>query len=58
MKDSSVNPDKSNVEHLEVYEYDSMNGVISEAGNEHDLGLQGKVLNDLGLTRVLVERRF
>ena len=31
-----VGPGKNNVEHVGVYEYDLMNGIISKAGNSHN----------------------
>ncbi len=37
MRDLSVNPAKSNIEHRKVYEYDLMNEVISEAETNYDL---------------------
>ena len=32
----SVGPGKNNVEHVKIYEYDLMNGIISKAGSSHD----------------------
>lgn len=35
--DPSMNPTKGNFEHRELYEYDLMDGLISEAGTNYDL---------------------
>ena len=32
----SVGPGKNNVEHVKVYGYDLMNGIMFKAGNSHD----------------------
>ncbi len=37
MRDLSVNPAKSNIEHRKVYEYGLINEVISEAETNYDL---------------------
>ena len=35
--DPSMNPTEGNVEHRDLYEYDSMERLISEAGTNYDL---------------------